>query len=157
VLLACLLFSLIMPWLPVPKVDRSKEEELPPRLAKLLLERESAAPAVVRKTGTRSGGEAPARSCEAPARSCEARAEEAAGCRSAQARARQGAGGTAGAARRRASGVGLLAMKDELADLRGAPGLLRSSKKTSSRGPASGPVPDRAWAPARARGFRRAP
>jgi len=49
VLLACLLFSLIMPWLPVPKVDRSKEEELPPRLAKLLLEREAPPPAVVRK------------------------------------------------------------------------------------------------------------
>ena len=42
VLLVCLLFSLIMPWLPVPKVDRSKEEELPPRLAKLLLERQPA-------------------------------------------------------------------------------------------------------------------
>jgi len=42
VLLVCLLFSLIMPWLPVPKVDRTKEEELPPRLAKLLLEREAA-------------------------------------------------------------------------------------------------------------------
>jgi len=46
----CLLFSLIMPWLPVPKVDRAKDEELPPRLAKLLLERQPAPPpAVVRK------------------------------------------------------------------------------------------------------------
>ena len=44
VLLVCLLFSLIMPWLPVPKVDRSKVEELPPRLAKLLLERQPVPP-----------------------------------------------------------------------------------------------------------------
>src|SRR5712692_10308489 len=79
VLLVCLLFSLIMPWLPVPKVDRSKVEELPPRLAKLLLERQPAPPPVV-----------------AP-------------------------GERLAAARRKASGVGLLAMKDELADLRGAP------------------------------------
>src|SRR5437899_4937146 len=32
--------SLILPWLPVPKADRHAAEEIPPRLAKLLLERE---------------------------------------------------------------------------------------------------------------------
>jgi TonB family protein len=117
VLLACLLFSLIMPWLPVPKVDRSKDEELPPRLAKLLLERQPLPPAPV----------APARKPEPEAAAkpqpevtkpepkkppvTEARKPEPA----------KAPGERIEAARRKASGVGLLAMKDELADLRGAP------------------------------------
>ena len=48
ILIACALLCLIMPWLPVPKVDRNQPEELPPRLAKALLEREPPPPPVVR-------------------------------------------------------------------------------------------------------------
>lgn len=39
ILVAFLVFALITPWLPVPKIARERVEELPPRLAKLLLER----------------------------------------------------------------------------------------------------------------------
>jgi outer membrane biosynthesis protein TonB len=35
-----LVFALILPFLPLPKIDRTKVEELPPRLAKLLIERQ---------------------------------------------------------------------------------------------------------------------
>lgn len=37
--LAVLAFCLVMPWLPVPEQDRTQVEELPPRFAKLLLEK----------------------------------------------------------------------------------------------------------------------
>jgi TonB family protein len=111
VLLVCLLFSLVMPWLPVPKVDRAKEEELPPRLAKLLLERQPVPPPAVappRKPEPEAAASKPE-----PARPpvTEARKPEPA----------KAPGERIEAARRRASGVGLLAMKNELADLRGAP------------------------------------
>jgi protein TonB len=39
VLLFCLLFAVVIPFLPVPQVDREKAERVPPRLAKLVLER----------------------------------------------------------------------------------------------------------------------
>jgi TonB family protein len=112
VLLACLLLSLIMPWLPVPKVDRTKDEELPPRLAKLLLERQPAPPPAVvqpRKPEPEAAAKPQPDAKKPPAP--EARKPEPA----------KAPGERMEAARRRASGVGLLAMKNELADLRGAP------------------------------------
>ena len=111
VLLVCLLFSLIMPWLPVPKVDRAREEELPPRLAKLLLERQPVPPPVVappRKTEPEAAAAKP-EPTKPPVP--EARKPEPA----------KAPGERLEAARRRASGVGLLAMRNELADLRSAP------------------------------------
>jgi len=118
VLLICILFSLIMPWLPVPKVDRNKEEELPPRLAKLLLERQPAPPPAValpKKPEPEVAAAKPQPEVTKPEPKkppvTEARKPEPA----------KAAGERLEAARRKASGVGLLAMKDELADLRGAP------------------------------------
>jgi periplasmic protein TonB len=110
ILLVCALFSLIMPWLPVPKVDRTEEEELPPRLAKLLLEREAPPPPVA--TPKKPEPEAAAGKPE-PAKPpvAEARKPEPG----------KAPGEKLAAARRKASGVGLLAMRNELADLRGAP------------------------------------
>ena len=118
VLLICAIFSLIMPWLPVPKVDRAKDEELPPRLAKLLLEREPAPPAAVAppkrpEPEVAAAKPQPEVTKPEPAKPpvTEARKPEPG----------KAPGERIEAARRRASGVGLLAMKDELADLRGAP------------------------------------
>ena len=136
VLLVCLLFSLIMPWLPVPKVDRAKDEELPPRLAKLLLERQPAPPpAVVRKPEPEVAAKPQPEVAKPEPKKppvAEARKPEPA----------KAPGERLAAARRRASGVGLLAMKDELADLRGAP-VAAQFKKDIKPGPgvgsASGP------------------
>jgi TonB family protein len=116
VLLVCILFSLIMPWLPVPKVDRTREEELPPRLAKLLLEREASPPAVAqpkKPEPVEAAKPQPEVTKPEPKKPpvAEARKPEPA----------KAPGERLAAARRRASGVGLLAMKDELADLRSAP------------------------------------
>jgi TonB family protein len=113
VLLVCALLCLIMPWLPVPKVDRTQPEELPPRLAKLLLERETPPPPPVRKAEPEAAKPQPEASKPEPAKPpvTEARKPEPA----------KAPGEKIEAARRRASGVGLLAMRNELADLRGAP------------------------------------
>jgi len=118
VLLACILFSLIMPWLPVPKVDRTRDEELPPRFARLLLERQTPPPAVVapvKKPEPEVAAAKPQPQVTKPEPKkppvTEARKPEPG----------KAPGERLEAARRKASGVGLLAMKDELADLRGAP------------------------------------
>src|SRR5262249_33260469 len=122
ILIACALLCVIMPWLPVPKVDRSQPEELPPRLAKALLEREPPPPPVVRKP-------------EPGARKPEPKNPPVPGARKpAPAKA---PGEKIEAARRRASGVGLLAMKNELADLRGAP-VAQQFQKDIKPGPGVG-------------------
>lgn len=127
ILLACLIFSLIMPWLPVPKVDRSQPEELPPRLAKLLLEREAPPPPPV--VAPKKPEPEAAASKPEPAKPpvTEARKPEPA----------KAPGEKIEAARRRASGVGLLAMRNELADLRGAP-IAQQFEKSIKPGPGVG-------------------
>jgi protein TonB len=110
ILIICALLCLIMPWLPVPKADRNQPEELPPRLAKALLERETPPPPPVKVEPVPSKPEATKPEPKKPPVT-EARKPE----------PDKAPGEKIEAARRRASGVGLLAMKNELADLRGAP------------------------------------
>ena len=38
-LLIILLFGLVIPWLPVPEVERAELEELPPQLARIVMEK----------------------------------------------------------------------------------------------------------------------
>jgi len=49
VLAAAFVFSVVVPWIPVPEVDKDKVEELPPRLAQLLLEKQKPKPKPVPK------------------------------------------------------------------------------------------------------------
>jgi TonB family protein len=127
ILIVCALLCLIMPWLPVPKVDRNQSEELPPRLAKALLEREPPPPPVVRKPEPEAAR--PEASKPEPKKPpvTEARKPEPA----------KAPGEKIEAARRRASGVGLLAMKNDLADLRGAP-VAQQFQKDIKPGPGVG-------------------
>jgi len=134
VLIICILISLIMPWLPLPKVDRTKAEELPPRLAKLLLERQPAPPPAV----------APSRrpEPEVAATKPEPEATKPEPKKPAVAEARKpvpdkAPGERLQAARRKASGVGLLAMRNELADLRSAP-IAEQFQKDIKPGPGVG-------------------
>ena len=125
VLIASALLCLIMPWLPVPKADRTQPEELPPRLAKALLEREPPPPPPV----VAPKRPEPEASKPEPAKPpvTEARKPEPA----------KAPGEKIEAARRRASGVGLLAMRNELADLRGAP-VAQQFEKSIKPGPGVG-------------------
>lgn len=121
ILLTCLLLSLVMPWLPVPKIDRSQLEELPPHFAKLILEREPLPPPVAVKIPeeiTAPKAEPPKQEAAKPVtrETKKADAEKPVGKQD------------VASARKKASGVGLLALKDDLADLRSAPAAVQLNK-----------------------------
>jgi outer membrane biosynthesis protein TonB len=124
VLVAALLLCVAMIFVPPPTVDRSKPQELPPRLAKLLLEREpTPPPPPVVKAPKEPKPEAkaePSLNKPEPARPEPPKAAIAPEARQPQPNKPPGEK-LADNARRKASGVGLLAMADQLAELRGAP------------------------------------
>ncbi|MFZ2648911.1 MAG: energy transducer TonB, partial [Burkholderiaceae bacterium] len=120
VLIGCTLLCLLLLLWPRPQEDRSKPAELPPRLAKLILEREATpAPKPAVKPDT-----APLTKAQA-AKPENAKPEPAAKAPPVQQARRpepnKPAGEAIETARRRAAGVGLLAMSNELSALRGAP------------------------------------
>ncbi|MES2960393.1 MAG: AgmX/PglI C-terminal domain-containing protein [Pseudomonadota bacterium] len=119
--LACIIFSLM----PRPQEDRAKPAELPPRLAKLVLEREpppmpKKAPEPQRMAKANIPQEPlPAKADPRPAPKQE-RTKEAPVPEARNPEKNKPPGEIEGA-RRQAAGVGLLAMKDTLAEMRGAP------------------------------------
>lgn len=121
ILLACLLLSLVMPWLPLPKTDRARVEELPPHFAKLILEREPLPPpAAIKKpeeiTATKADQPKKEEAKPVTKETKKADAEKPVGKQD------------LASARKKASGVGLLALKDDLADLRSAPAAVQLAK-----------------------------
>ncbi len=116
----CLLVALVMPWLPRPQEDRSQPAELPPRLAKLILEREPLPPLPAPPKLEPMPKVQPEATTPKPHPVHE---EPAKGAPVPEARRPQPnkPPGEVAAARRKAAGVGLLAMSNELAELRGAP------------------------------------
>ena len=121
VLITSVILCLVLLLLPRPKEDRSAPVELPPRLAKLIIEREPPPPKPVVKQ-------------ETPLPTQVAKADEARQVPKPEPAAKappvpearrpvpnKPPGEVVGEARRKAAGVGLLAMKDQLAELRGAP------------------------------------
>lgn len=119
VLIAAALLCLAMLFVPPPKVDRAKPPELPPRLAKLLLEKEPLPPPVAKREPVKPQEPTTAAETARPPKpepSKEAPVPEA---RRPVPNKRPGE--ALETARRKAAGVGLLAMKDQLAELRGAP------------------------------------
>ena len=102
VFLICLLFALLIPFLPIPQIAREQAEALPPRLAKLVLERKQAkVPAPVKAPVLKSAKKAPklkkAKQKAKPKKIEKKKIET---------------------ARQKAQRSGLLAFKDELAELR---------------------------------------
>jgi TonB family protein len=125
VLGVCLLVALVLPWLPVREPDRTAVEQVPPRLAKLLLERDPLpAPPLPKAETLKSKDEAQVtREPDSPkvepkARVVEARRPE----------PNKPPGERLENARAKASGVGLLAMKNELAELHAAPAAVQLNK-----------------------------
>jgi TonB family protein len=108
----------------VHKEDRAHPEELPPRLAKLLLEREPPPPLpVIPKAEPKPEAKDAKKPELAKAEPKKVPVPEAR-----QPVPDKPPGEKLEAARRKAAGVGLLAMKDELAELRGAPDAVQLSK-----------------------------
>ena len=129
VLFICGLFAVIMPWLPVQKEERVVAEPLPPRLTKLLLDREPPPPPPP-KPPVQQETKAPKIDTPRPepkAQVVQARKPD----------PEKSPGERLEKAREKASGVGLLAMKDELADLRGAPTAVQL-KQDIKQGPGVG-------------------
>jgi len=112
VLLVCLIAGVILPLLPRPQADRDHPEELPQRYAKMLLERQPLPPLPLIKPEPVAEPKPLSEKPDAVKKPVpEARKPV----------AEKPPGEKLEAARKKASGVGLLALKDELADLRGAP------------------------------------
>ena len=116
--LLCLLFLL----LPAPKEDRTQVAELPPQLAKIVLERETApppppppAPKVEKKDEQPPANANPKKPDDPKPETVKNPVPEA---RNPQPNKPPG---EIEGARRKAAGVGLLAMKDQIAEIRGAP------------------------------------
>lgn len=120
----CVIVCIALPWLPVFEPDPAQAEPLPPRLARLVLERQAlpvpppppvkaqpmpqaAAPPSAAKPQAALRPEPPSKVPPVP----EARNPQ----------PNKPPGEALESARRKAAGVGLLAMKDQLAELRGAP------------------------------------
>jgi len=120
VLIAATLMCLVMLFFPPPKVDRTQPQELPPRLAKLMLEKEPAPPPppVIKPASPKDVKKEPSTNKPDPAKP---EPPKAATVPEARRPVPNKPAGEIDLARRKAAGVGLLAMKDQLAELRGAP------------------------------------
>ena len=122
-----ILLSLIMPFLPVPKVDREAAEELPPRIAKLVLEQRAAAPLPpVTPPVPKAVESTPEPTKVEPKQVARPKIEKPPVEKSIE------------TARKKASRSGLLAFKDELADLRDNP-VASNIQKNYKPGPGIGP------------------
>jgi TonB family protein len=124
VLIACTVLCLGVLLAPIVKPDRAEPQPLQPRLAKLLLEREFAPPPPPAPPPRAAPSTVPDRP-QADARAPDAPAKVARNKEALVPEARNPVAnkppGEVDAARRRAAGVGLLALKSELAELHGAP------------------------------------
>jgi len=118
VLVVAVLLCLAMLLVPPPKVDRTQPQELPPRLAKLLLEREPLPPPVAKPERAKEQKPEPSANKPDPAKP---EPPKAGTVPEARRPIPNKPPGEIEGARRKAAGVGLLAMKDQLAELRGAP------------------------------------
>ena len=153
VLVAVVLLCLVLPWLHVTKPDRAQPQELPPRLAKLVLEHDVPPPKALPKPPAAIVKSVPVPALQRPeptvAKVPQARPEprrpeprkieEQKGAPVPEARVPlpDKPPGEIDAARRKAAGIGLLAMKDDLAELRGAP-LAVQLKADIKQGPGVG-------------------
>lgn len=112
--------AVLVPFLPLPRIEREKAEALPPRFAKLLMERQQPKPPAVKAPEAARKPDKPKKPEEV-----QKRAER---------------------AREKASHSGLLALKDELADLRQAPvtSSLRTEARVGAPAAEAAPAPERA-------------
>lgn len=133
-LLIFLIFALVLPFLPLPEITREQEEELPPRLAQLLIERQTPppAPAAKQPEAVKPEPKKPEPKKAEPKKAEPKKAEP----RKVEPQK------TIETARAKAERSGLLAFKDDLADLRDN-SVTSKLEKTSqlAKGPEPAPGP----------------
>jgi TonB family protein len=126
VLGVALLFCLAFPWIPVHKPERTVEA-LPPRIAKLVLEQHETPPAPPPKPAAAETAPKPDKAeplkpdAAKPEKAKPAPAKGAIAPEARNPQPNKPPGEVLDGIRRKAAGVGLLAMKDQIAELRGAP------------------------------------
>ena len=114
----CLLFALLLPWIPISELTREEAvQPLPPPLAKLLLEDKKPPPP---PTPVK-----PVETAQQPQQAVPEARNPIPG---------KPPGEALDAARRKATGVGLLAMKEQLAELHGAPVAVQLNKEAIKPG-----------------------
>ena len=120
ILIISALLSLLFLLLPKPKQDRTQVAELPPQLAQIVLERETPAPppppapVAVKKQEEQPANANPKKPDDPKPETVKQPVPEARDPKPNKAPGEEGI-------RRKAAGVGLLAMKDQIAEIRGAP------------------------------------
>ena len=114
------LLFLLMPWIPLPQVDRTEVQELPPQFAKLLLESKPVPPPPPPKVEKLPGTEDKVNPTKVP-ETAKPEPTKAPVPEARKPEPNKPPGEKLDNARQKASGVGLLALKDELAEIRGAP------------------------------------
>jgi TonB family protein len=121
VLLICALIFFLMPWIPIPQEDRSTVQELPPQFAKLLLESKPLPPPPPVKQPEKQPGTEDKQNPTKVPETAKPEPTKAPVPEARKPEPNKPPGEKLDNARRKASGVGLLALKDELAEIRGAP------------------------------------
>jgi protein TonB len=127
VLIVVALIFLLVPWLPIPKQDRSDVQELPPQFAKLLLDSKPVPPPPPPKVEKLPGTEDKVNPTKVP-ETAKPEPTKAPVPEARKPEPNKPPGEKLENARQKASGVGLLALKDELAEIRGAPVAVQMNK-----------------------------
>ncbi len=128
-IVAALILAIALPWLPNFQPDRDQVQELPPAFTKLILERDRTPPPPPPKAAApdrpaeanQPKPDKPAPEAKSPQARPEVKPQASAVSAARSPQPNKAPGENLEAARRMAAGVGLLAMKDELAQLQGAP------------------------------------
>jgi outer membrane biosynthesis protein TonB len=133
----CLVFGLLLPWLPLPELKREEVQPLPPPLAKLLLDEKKAPPPEPPKPTAPADAQKPPpdpKAKDEPAPKPERDKKQAPVPEARNPVPGKPPGEALDAARRKATGVGLLAMKEQLAELHGAPVAVQLNKEAIKPG-----------------------
>ena len=126
-LVAALVFGLVVPFLPVKEVDKNKVEELPPRLAQLVVEKQKPKPPPPPKVEKKKE-----KKKEKPKeKKKEKKKEKPKEKPKPKPKPKKSQAELIAEARKKAQSTGLLALSDELSDLRDATPKLKTSKTLS--------------------------
>ena len=128
-LVIAIVFGLAVPFLPVKEVDRNKVEELPPRLAQLVVEKQKPKPPPPKKVEKKK--EKPKEKKKEKPKKKEKKKEVKKVKPKPKPKPEKSQAELIAEARKKAQSTGLLALSDELSDLRDTTPTLNKSKKLS--------------------------
>ncbi len=135
ILLTFILLSIILPWLPLPEKEEKEVVEVPPRLARIIEERKQLPPAPPAPKAEQVKPQAKAEAKPKPKKQPKPKAESK--------QAKKPTPTTKQTAREKAMSSGLLALADDLAELRENPSVKNLGSKTLQKGSGQAKTVDR--------------